>query len=125
MFYARIVSLALVISAIAAASEAAGTWRGESHCAVQNSACREETVIYLIRDVPDRLETVFIQADKIVDGQRVTMGTSEWQYDRNRHTLKWSTPRQVWLLDISGSRITGTLTLADGTLFRRMELRKD
>jgi hypothetical protein len=123
-----VLAAALVCAAgrsLAAESEAAGTWSGESRCAVRGTACRDETVVYSIQDVPGRSDAVFIKADKIVDGKPVTMGTGEWQYDRTRHTLEWRLPRQVWLLEISGARIEGTLTMADGTVIRRMSLRKD
>jgi len=103
----------------------AGTWRGESLCTTDAAACHNEKVVYYIKDVPDRPDVVEIQADKIVDGKTVTMGTSEYSYDRANHTLEWRTPRQVWLLTVSGDRIVGKLTMADGTVFRKMTLQKD
>jgi hypothetical protein len=106
-------------------SGVAGTWRGESVCVTDAPACHNETVIYYIKDVPDRPDLVLIQADKVVNAKAITMGTGQWQHDRAQHTLKWPTPRQVWLLKIIGSRIEGTLTLADGTVFRRMTLQKN
>ncbi len=51
------------------------------------------------------------------------MGTGEWRYDG--HTLEMRVPRRVWLLKVAGGRIDGTLTLADGTVFRKMTLDKD
>lgn len=90
------------------------------------AACRNETVVYYVRDVPNHPGAVLIRADKIVDGKAVTMGTGEWQYDRPRQTIEWHTPQQVWLLRLDGDRITGTLKLADGTVVRNMTLqRKD
>ena len=73
----------------------------------------------------DRPDTVVIQADKIVDGKAVTRGTGEWHYDRELNTIEWRMPLQVWLLHVDGSRIEGTLTLADGNIARRMTLTKD
>jgi hypothetical protein len=55
----------------------------------------------------------------------VTVGTGEWQYDAQHHTLIWETPHQTWLLKIDGDTIEGTLTLADRTVVRRMTLKKD
>jgi hypothetical protein len=103
----------------------AGTWRRGSVCVTDAPACHNENVVYYVKDVPDRVDVVFIQADKVVDGKAITMGSGEWQYDRKQHTLQWSTPKQVWLLKIAGNRITGTLTLADKTIFRKMTLEKD
>ena len=118
----------LVLSARAASAEAsglAGTWRGESLCATDASACHNESVVYYIKDVPDRPDLVTIKADKIVNGKAITMGAGEWQYDRVKQTLEWRMPQQVWLLKINGGRMEGTLTRSDGTIFRRMTLKKD
>jgi hypothetical protein len=119
-------SMGLFLAQLAPAetSSVAGTWRGESVCVTDAAACHDESVVYYIRDVPDRPDLVFIQADKIVDGKAVTMGTGQWQYDRTRHTLEWRMPQQVWLLTITGNRIEGTLKRADGTVFRKVMLEK-
>jgi hypothetical protein len=53
------------------------------------------------------------------------MGSAQWKYDRAQQTLEWSTPKQVWLLRIQGTRMAGTLTLADGAVFRNLTLVKD
>jgi hypothetical protein len=101
----------------------AGIWRGESAC-MTDTSCRNETVVYYIKNVPDRPDLVIIQADKIVEGKAITMGTGQWQYDRTQHTLEWRMPQQVWLLKVTGNRIDGTLTLSDKTVFRKMTLEK-
>jgi hypothetical protein len=102
-----------------------GTWRGDSACATHTSACHNERVVYYIKDVPNTPNLVSIQADKIVGGKPLIMGTGEWQYDRSRSTLEWRTPKQIWLLKIMGSRMEGSLTLTDGTVLRKMILNKD
>jgi hypothetical protein len=107
------------------ASGVAGTWRGESLCAIDASGCHNEKVVYYIKDVQGRPDVVVIQADKIVDGKAITMGTGEWHYDRTQYTLEWRSPPQVWLLKISGHRMEGTLTMADQTVFRKIALQKD
>jgi len=109
----------------AEASGVEGTWRGESVCVTDAPECHNESVIYYIKDVPNWPDLVLIQADKIVNGKAITMGTGEWQYDRSQHALEWRTARQVWLLKITGNRIEGTLTLADRTVFRKMTLDKN
>jgi hypothetical protein len=103
----------------------AGTWRGQSVCVTNAPACRDEQVVYYIKEVPERTDVVRIQADRIVDSKAITMGSGEWQYHGAQHTLEWSTPRQVWLLKIAGTHIDGTLTLADKSIFRKMSLDKD
>jgi hypothetical protein len=111
--------------ASAEASALVGTWRGDSICPTEVSACHNERVVYYIKDVPNSPKLVSIQADKIVEGKPITMGTGEWQYDRVRSTLEWRMPKQVWLLKITGSRMEGTLKLMDGTVLRNMILKKD
>jgi hypothetical protein len=113
------------LQASAETSALAGAWRGDSVCATEASACHNERVVYYIKDVPNHPDRVLIQADKLVDGKPVTMGTGEWEYDSAQGTLEWRMPKQVWLLKIMGRRIEGTLTLADGTVFRNMVLVKD
>ena len=102
-----------------------GVWRGESVCASSAGACHNESVVYYVKEVANRPEVVFIQADKIVDGRAVTMGSSEWRYDRAGATLEWRTDRQTWRLKVIGNRMEGTLTMADGTVFRKVTLEKD
>ena len=106
-------------------SDVAGTWRGRSVCVTHDPACHNEDVIYYIKEMPDRVDAVYVQADKIVNGKAVTMGAGPWQYHPAQRTLEWSTPRQVWLLKISGTRMEGTLTLADKTILRGVKLEKD
>jgi hypothetical protein len=107
------------------ASALEGTWRGESLCASEVSSCHDERVIYYVKHVPNKPDFVAVQADKIVNGKPVTMGTGEWHYDRAGSTLEWRMPQQVWLLRITGSRMEGTLKRTDGTILRNMTLEKD
>jgi hypothetical protein len=111
--------------ASAEASGVAGTWRGESVCTTNAPACRNESVVYYVEDIPDRPDFVIIKADKIVNGKPITMGTSEWQHVRAQHTLEWRTPEQVWLLKVIGNRIEGTLIRADKAVFRKITLEKN
>ena len=102
----------------------AGVWRGESICVQQGTACKNEQVVYYVDAIPDHPDQVQIRADKIVNGEAITMGTSAWHVDSDHHTVEWKTPRQVWLLSFSGMHMEGTLTLSDGTVVRKASLRK-
>jgi hypothetical protein len=106
-------------------SDIAGVWRGESLCAAGLPACHDERVVYYIKHVSDRPDVVIIQADKIVNGKPVTMGTGEWHFDRDAGVLEWKMPQQVWLLKRMGSRMEGTLKRTDGTTLRNMTLQKE
>jgi hypothetical protein len=109
---------------LAEASGAAGTWRGESVCVTEAPSCHNENVVFYIKDT-DQRDKVHIQADKIVNGKAVTMGSGEWKHDRSQHSLEWRLPEQVWFLKIIGNRIEGTLTLSDGVVFRKISLEKE
>ena len=101
-----------------------GVWRGESICVQQGTACKNEQVVYYVDAIADHPDQVQIRADKIVNGEAITMGTSAWHVDADHHTVEWKTPRQVWLLSFSGDHMEGTLTLSDGTVVRKASLRK-
>ena len=101
-----------------------GIWKGESLCQVKDSPCNDEKVVYKIAPAREPGK-VNIKADKIVDGRPVTMGVSDWDYDKDKNTLTMVVPRGVWKLTIDGNKIDGTLTLDDMTIYRRMWLKKD
>lgn len=88
------------------------------------TSCHDEKVIYFIRTISGKPDLMFVRADKIVDGKAITMGTGEWQYDRAKLTPTMRSPQRLWLLR-RRAQIEGTLTLADGTVFRKMKLRQD
>jgi len=103
----------------------AGLWRGESKCLTDAPACHDEQVVYTIKAVPNRPDQFLIRADKIVDGRTITMGEGPWAWDEKKQTLTFDQKERVWLMTLSGDRMDATLTLADGTLFRRMRLTRD
>ena len=107
------------------ADSPAGVWRGESLCTSGAPSCHDEKVVYYIEPVADKPDTMLIRADKIVDGQAITMGSGPWKYDRAKQTLSMEMQGRLWLLRISGKRIDGTLTMPDKVVFRRMTLTKD
>ncbi len=51
------------------ASDAVGTWRGKSTCTTSAPACKDESVVYYIKDVPERPDVVMVQADKMGRGE--------------------------------------------------------
>lgn len=102
----------------------AGVWKGESVCLTSASACVNESVIYYVEAMSGKTDEMMVQADKIVDGKVVTMGRGPWKYDRVRRKLEWEASGRVWSLDVEPSRMEGTLTLPNGTVFRKMSLQK-
>ena len=70
-----------------------------------------------------------MHADKIINEKPEYMGTLEFQYDAAGKTLtsKMLTGRSknsVWKFTIKGKEMEGTLTLADGTVYRRIKVSK-
>ena len=69
-------------------------------------------------------DKVSIQADKIVDGKPVTMGTSEWTYEKSSGTLTWEVPRGTWKLVVDADTMDGTLVVPENVLFRKVHLKR-
>jgi len=110
---------------VSAADSPVGIWRGESLCTTYAPSCKNETVVYYIEAVADKPDSMFIRADKIVDGKAITMGSGPWEYNQAKQTLSWQAQQRLWLLNITGKRIDGTLTLPGNVIVRRMTLKKD
>jgi hypothetical protein len=65
-----------------------------------------------------------MKLDKMVDGKPVTMGTVECSCDSARRALTCEFARGVFHLAIQDNKMTGTMNLTDGTLWRRLTLKK-
>jgi hypothetical protein len=63
-----------------------GTWRGRSICVDRSGGCRDEEVIYRIKQAIGSSD-VSIYADKIVDGKAMDMGTLVFTYDKEKGLL--------------------------------------
>ncbi len=102
-------------------SEVVGTWEGESKCTVRPSPCNDEHVVYDIAKAEggDQLK---ISMDKVVDGKRVNMGELPCTYESQ--VLKCTHARGNWEFAVEGKKMTGTLRLIDGTLYRRISAAK-
>jgi hypothetical protein len=105
-------------------SEIVGNWSGDSICQVANSACQNEKVVYHIAMAKDAGKLT-VQADKIVAGSPVSMGSIDFDYDKRNGTLINRSSRGVWKFMMHGKSMDGTLTLPDTTVYRKVTLRKD
>jgi hypothetical protein len=120
-------ALFLVLTAAPQAQTLAGEWAGESKCVGNRGACVDEQNVYVIAPKTDRL--VFISAYKIVNGERVLMGESDYQYDTQTHRLTWDFTangiHRRWEFVVTATTMQGTLTvLPDQTVVRRVTLAK-
>lgn len=102
-----------------------GTWEGESKCMVP-LPCRDEHVIYDIS--LDEQQKIAIKADKVVNGERLYMGTltCTWSDADKRLTCPVEGRRPgVWVFDLKDDTLVGTATLRAGNeLFRRVNVKR-
>ncbi len=104
-----------------------GTWEGESKCMVANSPCHDEHVVYEVKADPKAADHFLIDAYKIVSGERDFMGTLACQYPTAPGVLRCigRRPDDVWLFNVSGETMTGTLTTGpEKQLFRKVSVQR-
>ena len=108
-----------------------GTWRGSSTCTdrVAAPACQDEVVVYEVRRT-DKVGVVTLAADKVVDGQRLSMGEFDFVYDKREGCWRteFQTPRvhAAWCLVVEDTQMTGTLRLLPGgETVRKVQLRHE
>jgi hypothetical protein len=101
-----------------------GDWRGESSCVVKQSSCHDEDSLYHIAENPAKAGWFSLKADKIVDGKPITMGTSDCSLDPVNHAIRCDTSSAALYLELRGTLLQGNMTLKDGTLWRKLDLRK-
>ena len=105
-------------------SSLVGDWRGESVCVVRDSACRDEDSLYHLTKLDGKPGWFSMKLDKIVDGKPVTMGTAECSYDAAKRALTCEFPRGIFHFTIQANKMAGTMSLTDGTLWRKIALSK-
>ena len=120
-FTAALIQLIFVCAVLAIG--VSGTWKGESICTIKDSPCHDEQVVYHITEAAGG--KVKIQADKIVNGKPEDMGTLDCTFDAKTSKLTCPIARGIFEFSVNGSRMTGTLKLTDGTLYRRIALAKE
>lgn len=105
-------------------SKIEGTWRGDSVCVEKGTSCHDEIAVYRIAAIPGKHGYLMVTGGKVVDGKEVVMGSGEWRYDSEKHTLTGELPKGVITLKIDGDKIEGTFILPDRTVLRRITLKK-
>jgi hypothetical protein len=106
-------------------SQITGTWRGNSECVLKSSPCRDEKNVYRFSEVAGKPGWFSGIGSKLVNGKEISMGTLDWNYDAEKHILKSESSGATFRLIVDGSRIEGSLTLADNTVYRSIHLKKD
>ena len=127
-----IVATSILVSALAGAQSAtpgdyaspAGDWRGMSVCQVKRSACNDEDSLYHVRAIAGKQRAFELQADKIVDGRPVTMGTSLCDLGFDGRLACAISKGTTLVFDLRGDELRGTMKLANGTVWRKLTLKR-
>ena len=119
---------AILLLAAASADPVAGTWEGTSLCQVKPSPCHDEHALY--RFAASGAGRYRIDAYKVVGGRPVFMGPIEVTLDAAGIELDGllvsnGKTRGRLNLKLSGTHMSGRMTLPDGTLYRLIELTRD
>jgi hypothetical protein len=104
-------------------SKIAGVWRGHSECTDKNSPCHNEVNVYRFAKIEGRPNSFTVTASKIVDGKEIVMGSGEWRYDEKKSTVECEKPSIQ--LKVEGGKMEGALKLDEGTVYRRIFLKKE
>lgn len=102
-----------------AAAQRTTVWRGLSHCVAANHPCPDEQVIYRVAAAADTSRRV-MSAAKIVGADTIDMGPLTLTRERGADTWVARLPMGVWRFQIVSDSLTGTLTVRDGTIMRRV-----
>ncbi|PYT73306.1 MAG: hypothetical protein DMG41_18030 [Acidobacteria bacterium] len=92
-----------------------------------DSPCHDEHVIYEIaadKTVPSGLK---MDGYKVVNGERVFMGTLRCEYEAPKKTLRCTSRRKDsgdWEYTLSGDTLEGTLTINGKTRYRKIVAKK-
>lgn len=105
-----------------------GSWEGESKCAVRDSPCQDQQVLYQITaDKKDPFQ-LDLDAYKVVEGAPDFMGTLACHYQSRVGVLSCTTSEKEkddWEFHIVGDTMSGRLVVDDGkTLYRRLALHR-
>ncbi|HEU4835723.1 MAG TPA: hypothetical protein VFS90_14940 [Pyrinomonadaceae bacterium] len=111
------------------ASSVVGTWSGESICAGNRAACKNEIVVYRFEPVSGKSTVITLLADKIIKGKRVPMYKLDFQYDEATRTLSCDFTqghtRGTWEYRVTGDSMEGTgIVLAGKSVARRVKVKR-
>lgn len=108
-------------------SEILGAWEGESKCTVHDSRCHDEHVIYEIAADKDASGGLKMDGYKVVNGERVFMGTLRCEYQAAKKVLSCTSrgkDSDDWEYALSGDTLEGTLTINGKTPYRKITTKR-
>lgn len=122
--------LAFVLFALAGSaqltnSSVIGTWKGTSLCTVKPSPCHDEVVVYHITAPAAKKGRIEWVANKIVNGEEEWMGTLDCDVHPAKNTVTCDMKgKPAWEFTVNGDLMSGTLVLPDGSLYRKVEVKR-
>jgi hypothetical protein len=116
--------LALVACGSTRATTVVGTWEGDSTCQVAGSRCKNEHNVYVVRAADDGGMPLSLDGYKVVNGERLYMGTLDCRHHEAARALHGVNVAGTWDFTIDGATMTGTLTVPEGRVYRRIVMRK-
>lgn len=109
-----------------------GDWSGESICMNKDKfpACKDETVVYHIKRVHGKANTVNLSADKIVNGKPESMGDFDFIYLANKRVLitdfKNERVHLTIAFDVKGDTLEGGMfTFPEKIQARKIKVKKE
>lgn len=120
------IGIALLVAA-ASTDPISGIWEGSSLCQVKPSACNDEHVVYKI--IKSRSRGYRIDAYKLVAGKRSFMGAIDVVLDAagaglDGPVMSGGQQRGQLHLTLEGTHLSGRMILANGVLYRLIEVDK-
>jgi len=108
-----------------------GDWSGKSICVNKEKypACNDEVVVYHIKKVEGKTNTINLSADTIVNGKPDNMGNYDFIYDPKKQTLmtEYKNDRVHFTIefDVKGDVLEGGMySYPERTQARRMKVTK-
>lgn len=101
-----------------------GAWKGTSICQDKNSPCHDEIDVYHFSK-GNTADQYRVDANKIVDGKEVEMGTLYFTHDTKKNILVCidNAHNSRWEFKLTGKEMHGTLMVRD-KLYRVVELKR-
>jgi len=105
-----------------------GSWEGDSKCAVPDSPCQDEQVLYQVAEDKKDPWQLTLDTYKMIDGTPEFMGTLTCHYEAKAGALSCTSStreKDDWEFQVLGDNMSGVLKVDDGkTIYRRITLHR-
>jgi hypothetical protein len=123
-----LLALGMALPLLASDKAVLGSWEGDSKCAVPDSPCHDEHVLYQITEDKKNPFQLNLDAYKVIEGNPDFIGTLACSYDSKPGVLSCTSStkeKDDWEFHLMGDAMWGRLMIDGGkTLYRRVTLRR-